>query len=154
MIIVRFNSVDEFIGELAQSRPVGGVVRITKLFRRSSFSPAVQHVSVVATFLQDTPPIVQVVRLERYIGDLWGSPDQDQKVMDKTNEVVTKLERFVEGCELDWRPGIIEEEGGSKCARSLVAPVAANSGPTTSAENVSMSGASKSATCATATGAA
>ena len=44
-----------------------GIIRVINLFETSRLSPNIRHVTVVSTFSMKG----QVVRLERYCGDVW-----------------------------------------------------------------------------------
>jgi len=103
---VRFNIPDEFLAELEKDQPLvqRGIVRITHLYRDSTFSPIIRHLSVVAT----TRIGDDVVRCEWYCGDLWQMEDNDKKVTAKAAHIRRELE---EGCArlgLHVRAGIVE----------------------------------------------
>ncbi len=107
--VVKFNDVDEFCQELAKDTPDRHIVRMTYLFKPSSFSSHMRHVLVVATCAVTRPGAsVQIVRLEKYIDDLWGAGDLDEQVMEKGHEVRTKLEGLCRQMNLDVRGGVVE----------------------------------------------
>jgi hypothetical protein len=77
MATVRFTIPDEFLAELEKDQRLvqRGIVRITHLYRDSTFSPIIRHLSVVATTRIDD----DVVCCECDC-DLWQMADNDRKV--------------------------------------------------------------------------
>lgn len=107
--VVKFNNVDEFIQELELSPPDHGIVRATYIFTPSSISPNIRHVQVVATcFITREGDAEQIVRLEKYAGDLWGMGDVDERVMEKAEEAKSSLESKCRHLNLDVRGGMLE----------------------------------------------
>ncbi len=104
---VLFNDVGEFLEELAKDTPDRKIVRITNLFKNSSFSPNIKLLSVIASYTVQG----QLVRLERYCGDIWEiNEEQDNKIYERAQKVHAEIKEKCEeiGCEV--RAGSIEEE--------------------------------------------
>jgi hypothetical protein len=106
MATVRFSIPDEFLAELEKDQPLvhQGIVRITHLYRDSTLSPVICHLSVVAT----TRIGDDVVRCEYYCGDLWQMEDSDKKVMAKAAHIRRELEEGCARLALHVRAGIVE----------------------------------------------
>ena len=115
-MIVRLNQVEEFCDELR--REEGNIerriVRVTNLYTQSKMAISIKHVQVIVTFLvcafaHAWPPAeAQIVRLERYCGDIWGIHEQDQPVLDRAASATKKIEEVCQELGLEIRPGIIE----------------------------------------------
>ncbi len=114
-MIVKFNDPGEFIEELKREYGQPGIaepviLRLTTLTSMSSMSPNIHHVSVVATFKDSRG---DVVKLEKYVGDVWGL-GQDDKVW----ETVKKLHEFITTTSqefgIDVRAGVLEPEVAEK----------------------------------------
>src|SRR5881628_1875752 len=75
MAVVKFNTPGEFLAELKQDcqQIDRGIVRVTNLYRGSTVSPSLHHLSVVATARVGR----DLVRLDYYCGDLWQIGEQD-----------------------------------------------------------------------------
>lgn len=111
--VVDFTNVDEFCDELKLSPPDHGIVRITYLYTPSSISPNIRHVQVVATcFITREGEAEQIVRMEKYAGDLWGMEISDEKVMAKAEEIKNTLESKCRHLKLDVRGGILTNRAG------------------------------------------
>ncbi len=100
---VTFNHTDEFLEELQKDRAMidRGIVRVTNQFVHSATSP-IRFAHAVATYSVDG----QVVKLDRYCGELWGIEREDAKTkaeLEATQELVRKA------CDgLEVRAGILE----------------------------------------------
>jgi hypothetical protein len=108
--IVKFNAVEEWSEELGKDAPDRGIVRLTYLYKPSRISPNIRHVLLVATHTVTRPggEPHQVVRFERYIGDLWGMKETDDKVMERGEEIKAKIESVCRILQVDVRAGIFE----------------------------------------------
>lgn len=106
MATVRFTIPDEFLAELEKDQRLvqRGIVRITHLYRDSTFSPIIRHLSVVAT----TPIGDDIVRCECYCGDLWQMTDNDKKVIARAAQLRRELEEGCARLALHVRAGIVE----------------------------------------------
>jgi hypothetical protein len=102
---VRFNSVQEFEAELRADPPK--VLRATKSFAQTNHLP-IQHVSVIATFLNSAG---QIVRLDRYVGQYLGRGPEtslDRTVMDRADKVLKQLEMLAREFNIEVRAGLYE----------------------------------------------
>lgn len=106
MATVRFTIPDEFLAELEKDQRLvqRGIVRITHLYRDSTFSPIIRHLSVVAT----TRIGDDVVRCECDCGDLWQMADNDKKVTARAAQLRRELEEGCARLALHVRAGIVE----------------------------------------------
>ena len=107
MPIVKFNAPEEFLAELTKDVALVDrqIVRATNLYRQSTYSPGVQHLSVVATARVGS----DIVRLDLYCGDLWHIERQDTPVTAKAERMRRAL---AEGCArlgLEVRAGMLDE---------------------------------------------
>lgn len=105
---VKFNAVEEFCAEMERDKSDidRRIVRLTHLFQDSRLSPNIQHVLAVATYSVKG----QVVRLERYCGDVWRINDEaDKKVLDRAEAVHKAIKEACQRLELKVRAGILEE---------------------------------------------
>jgi hypothetical protein len=108
-MIVRFSDTEEFLEELkhevAEGGPVGRLVRVTLMRSATSHVP-IQRLAVVATFRSVRE---EVVRLERYCGDLWDvTADEETWARGKLMR-----DRVLEGADelaVDVRSGMLEGE--------------------------------------------
>jgi hypothetical protein len=103
---VRFNSVQEFTAELRADPPK--VLRATKSFTQTDTLP-IQHVSVIATYLNSAG---QIVRLDRYVGQCYAGrvpeTDIDRAVMDRADKVIRELETLAQEFKIEVRAGVYE----------------------------------------------
>lgn len=106
MATVKFNDVDEFCEELARDGPDRDIVRLTYLFKTSRLSPNIRHVLVVATCTVQG----QIVRLERYVGDVWGLSATDEEVMEKALQTKNRLHERCKKLNLNVRAGVLEDQ--------------------------------------------
>jgi hypothetical protein len=91
---VRFTDPDEFIEEY-RARGCAQLVRLTKRYSTMKQMPTIRHVSVVAGFTRLTyDQCVEIVELERYVGDYWGA-DFDRKALTAADELADKIEKGV-----------------------------------------------------------
>jgi len=117
-MLVRFNQVEEFCDELRreQGNIERRIVRLTNLYTPSKLSVNIQIVQVVATFLVCAFPAAlppaqsQIVRLERYCGDIWEPHGTDKRALEKAEEVSKRIEAVCQELGLQVRPGMIEAE--------------------------------------------
>lgn len=108
-IIVRFNSLNEFVDELKYGTIVDGVLRSTKVFKQISSYP-MQDVSVVATALRRSGDIVQIVRLSIYCGQV-ATFDKDPshcKTIVLADAEIKRLAEVAVDLGLNGRAGIYE----------------------------------------------
>lgn len=115
MATVKFNDVEEWGEELRTDLPDRGIVRLSYLFKPSRITPNIRHVLLVATHTVTRPggPPHQLVRFEKYIGDLWGlNQDTDNQVMERGEELKAKIEAVCRGLHVDVRAGIFEPPDG------------------------------------------
>lgn len=116
---VKFNDVDEFIAELEKTKPLDGILRLTRLAEQSATMP-IRHLSVMATFLKDTPPTVQIIELRRYCGQVWGHASRsDEVVIERAKETMDKIEDAVaamnfRGQRIEIRAGQFDWKEGEK----------------------------------------
>lgn len=119
-MLVRFNQVEEFCDELRkeQGNIERRIVRVTKLYTQSKMAASIKHVQVISTFLVCAFPSAlpaagpNIVRLERYCGDIWGIKNQDQPVLERAEAAIKKIEQVCQELGLEVRPGVIEGEPG------------------------------------------
>jgi hypothetical protein len=111
MATVKFNYPGEFLAELKQDcqQVDRGIVRVTTLYRGSTGSPGMRHLSVVATARVGR----DLVRLDCYCGDLWQIGDQDsphdQQVMERIQRLSSTLQDGCSQLGLEVRAGLLEE---------------------------------------------
>lgn len=117
--VVHFNSVSEFIAELAEDVLAidGGIVRVTRQTARKGSFPVI-HVSVIASAVvcpvqvkpdgQHRLPCT-IVRLDRYCGDMFTTDElEDSPVWKKSSELMQKIEDAMREHGLSVRRGIVE----------------------------------------------
>jgi hypothetical protein len=105
-VTVHFSTVEEFLEEIRAGRPnIEPIVRATKMFEQSKQFPPLQYVSVVATALRHTPPIVQLIKLVRYCGDYHGKGFSDGTIK-KADAELTMIEQGAGELNLEVRAGI------------------------------------------------
>jgi hypothetical protein len=111
MITVKFNEPDEFIQELQKDYPdrYGGrpIIRLTGLIKNARLLP-IRHLYLAASIIN---PRDQIVKLEKYCGDLWGSntkSDQDSRA--RYDELYGMVKKAAEDLNLEVRGGVFEEE--------------------------------------------
>ncbi len=115
MAILKFSDLEEWSVELHKDVPDRGIVRLTYVYTPSRVSPNIRHVLLVATHTVTRPggDPHQVVRFERYIGDLWGLKEPDDLVMERGEQLKAKLEAVCRSAAVsDVRAGIFEPPGG------------------------------------------
>lgn len=106
MIIVKFNSVEEFCDEIAKGTPEDRIVRLTNLYTASKLSPNIRFVSVVATCIMKN----KIVRLDRHCGDSWGlGNESDQKTFERADKASKAVEATCKRLDYEVRAGIFEE---------------------------------------------
>lgn len=118
MIRVRFNDPGEFCAEIGRDGGTtdDGVLRTTLSFRTPSTGGAIQHVSLLASFMRAG----RIVYLERSVGDVWprgGDGPGSQKVMDTAEGLRAKVEAAAKVFHLEVRPGVYES--ASECVADV-----------------------------------
>jgi len=106
---VRFNDPEEFLCELAMNPPnLEQLVRATKLFEQTNQFP-IRHLSVIATYMLLRGSGLFRVSLRRYCGQIWEhSPDENQKIYDKADEILRRIDEAAAKLHLETRAGIYE----------------------------------------------
>lgn len=114
MATVKFNHPDEFIDEL--QKEFGGlkagliptippILRLTNLFRTIPEIAPIMSLTVVATIrVRD-----DIIKLERYCGQIWKMESQDKPTQERAEEVHRKLEEAAKELGLEVRAGVFEE---------------------------------------------
>lgn len=102
--MVRFNDNGEFIENLTKDRESVDrrIVRVTTLYRQSTFAASIRHLTVVAT----TRISGELVRLEVYCGDLWGL-GKDKPILDKAEALQHILTNRCAELGLEVRSGLL-----------------------------------------------
>ena len=111
-MIVRFNSVDEFLEELKKDRDdiLDSILRVTQSRKDWLDSPSFPRLSVVGTFALDMPRVHPfVVRLDCYCGQIWGVEMKDAAVLAKARDVQEKIEIICQELGIEVRGGVLEE---------------------------------------------
>ncbi|HEV8714005.1 MAG TPA: hypothetical protein VGX03_14410 [Candidatus Binatia bacterium] len=114
---MRFNIPDEFLAELVEKDQAlvhRGIVRITHLYRDSTLSPVIRHLSIVATTCIGD----DVIRCECYCGDLWQMEDNDKRVTAKAAQIRRELEEGCARLALHVRAGMVEARAEQDTANS------------------------------------
>ena len=107
-MMVRFNSVEEFLAELAADVELveRKIVRVTNLFRQKS--PSFHDVTVVASAIVRS----HIVRLDRLVGAVMDTRDlteSDREVRARADGILTEIELKVQKMGLNARAGIYEQ---------------------------------------------
>ncbi len=102
---VKFTDPQEFIDELHLDGPPSKVLRLTKQYKPHP-QGLFQHVSVIATFVNERG---EVVELNRYVGDHMGKGFED-RVTPKAKEVMDQIEAAGREKRLDVRPGRFDDQ--------------------------------------------
>ena len=110
-VVVRFNSVGEFLDELRKSKPFTGIVRVT-FASKSPLSPNIKQIYVVSSFLivHDSFKGEIIVRLETYCGETWGvNAEMDKEIEDKAKAIAQEVANTARqiGCEV--RAGVFDQ---------------------------------------------
>jgi len=108
---VKFSDVDEWIDELHKDLPDRALVRLSYLFKPSRVSPNIRHLLLVGTHTVTRPggEPHQLVRFEKYVGDLWGiNPETDEKVRERGEQIMRKIESVCKDLKIEVRAGLIE----------------------------------------------
>lgn len=108
MIVARYTEPDEFMHDLAcdVDDVERRVVRLTKMARSAGPGGSLTRVTVCAGAVVGG----RLVKLESYIGDLWGSA-ADDKVQAQATQLVKDLEERIADLGLQLRAGFFEERG-------------------------------------------
>jgi hypothetical protein len=105
--LVKFNFEEEFIDEFRDRPPnIDLILRVTRLFTDSATLP-LKHVSVVATYLRDAAGTHQLIKLERYVGQVLGQHDANG-VQDKASALIEQITQAAKAKGLEVRAGIYE----------------------------------------------
>lgn len=113
MAIIIFSSENELIDELEkdyaeepikppQKRPI---LRMAGLLKPIGNAPAIRRYYLVAT-MKD--PRGDILRLERYCGDLWGIEEQDKLTHDKAEKLRGAIEKVCEKLFIEVRGGVFD----------------------------------------------
>lgn len=104
--MVQFNDIDEFIENLAKDREFVDrrIVRVTNLYRQSTLTPSIRHLTAIAT----TRISGELVRLEVYCGDLWGL-GKDQPILDKAEALQRILINRCAELGIEVRSGLLTD---------------------------------------------
>jgi len=108
MPTIKFNSVTEFCEEMEKDQHEidRGIVRITNLYQKSKLSPNIHDLTVLASFSVKG----QVIRLERYCGQIWEiNTEADQKILERADEIQSLIEHECREAGLEVRAGSLEE---------------------------------------------
>ena len=114
MITVKFNQVSEFLDELKLERErkrVVGPIRLTTLYSRDKNITSVRLLTVLATAVVDVDGCKQIIRLERFCGDLWGRGDLDNKTYENQRKIYKEIEEKAQELNLEIRAGVYEAPG-------------------------------------------
>ena len=105
MPTLKFNSVSEFIEELRRSVPKDQVLRLTRRYNPSSFSPSVRYVQIVATYLTSADIVVS---LEKFVGEDWSCGNEaDNATKERADKIVEELTQAARQVGADVRPGCL-----------------------------------------------
>jgi len=115
MATVSVSSENELIEELRRDYAdapikVSGkrpIIRISGLMRPIPNAVAIRRYYFVAT-MKD--PRGDILRLERYCGDVWDIEEQDKLTYDKLDKLRKNIEEACEKLFIEVRGGVIEEE--------------------------------------------
>ena len=111
IVTVRFSDEGEFLEELKERGPnIDNMIRLTKSFEHSDTLP-LQNVSVVATYLRDTPPVIQRIKLLRYCGQRYSVGGEDsvsRKVMKSADEIMTGITNKAHSWRFEVNAGVYE----------------------------------------------
>jgi len=104
---IQFNSIDDFIEDLRVDREKieRGIVRVNFLTKPLNSTPNVRRQFLIAQCIISG----HVVALERYLGDIWGIGETDEKTHEKGDELRAALINKLRGMGLEIRGGMIEE---------------------------------------------
>lgn len=126
MIIVKFNSVDEFLGELRKTKKCDfypqplvwpPIVRLTYLHKKSSLSPNIEHLFVISTFslinwIDNDKFTEAIVKLEAFCGDTWNiNGETNEKVRERAETMARQIEDACKELLYEVRNGVLEESG-------------------------------------------
>lgn len=111
MALVKFNDPDEFIEELKKER---GNIRLNIVRLTNRWTPIpnvapIRALSVIAT-AQVTHGITHdIIRLEKYCGNIWDIGEEDKDTYDRAKQIHDKVEKACQELEIEVRAGIVEE---------------------------------------------
>ena len=108
MTLVKFSFQDEYIDELKKAKLEQPIVRLTNLQRHSEKIAPLRHLQVISTAKAANGDII---RLERYCGQLWGIDREDKEVWERAELVHKEIKEACEALRLEIRAGIFEEGG-------------------------------------------
>jgi hypothetical protein len=112
MALIRFNDVGEFLAELSRDRGLveHGIVRLTNRATYSNAYP-IRHLSVVATCIMVRPGVDHMVRLETFVGQLWGFEKEDKEAYGSARAIHDQVEQRCSELGLEVRAGVLEMDG-------------------------------------------
>ncbi|MBA7520395.1 hypothetical protein ES705_12491 [subsurface metagenome] len=108
MTIIRFSFQDEYINELKKAKLEQPIVRLTNLKRPNEKIAPLHSLCVVSTAKAANGDII---KLERYCGQLWGIERDDEKVWKQAASVHSDIQEACLALKLEVRAGILEEGG-------------------------------------------
>lgn len=105
-LCVRFSEPAEYVAELERDKDLveRGLVRVTHLVYPVA-NGAVQRVILKAAAIVEGRPVI----LERFVGDLWGQREADDKVRQTLTRVAGELEDGLLNLGLEVRGGDVEQ---------------------------------------------
>lgn len=111
---VKFNSTKEFIEEmqLQKGKVLEKTVRVTHEYKRSSLSPNIYYVSVIATFIAQTEEGGYLLcRLDKFCGDQWSGleADTNDKTTKQRDETTKAVSFEASALGLSVKAGVYEE---------------------------------------------
>ena len=108
MATIKFSFQDEYLEELKKAKLEQPVVRLTNLQRLSEKFAPLRHLQVISTAKAANGDII---RLERYCGQLWGIEREDKEVWGRAEQVHKEIKEACDFLKLEVRAGIFEEGG-------------------------------------------
>jgi hypothetical protein len=109
---VSFHNLDEFLAELEAAPPnVEPILRHTGSYHGSSITPGLQKVFILATYLRLAGGVLQLVELQRYLGQQWqtmGDTAANQKTTHTLESCQRQLDDAATRLHLTVRPGTYE----------------------------------------------
>ncbi|MBA7586491.1 hypothetical protein ES708_28493 [subsurface metagenome] len=106
MALVMFNFQDEYINELKKAKLEQPIVRLTNLQRPIEKIAPLRSLSVVSTAKAANGDII---KLERYCGQLWGIETDDEKSWRLAASVHSDIQEACLALKLEVRAGVLEE---------------------------------------------
>lgn len=102
---IKFNSTDEYEEELVKNAPNvhGKILRITK---RAQFTSMSRRLFVTATHRVGD----EIIRLDRYVGELVGSKIPDAPVYRQADAIMNALENTAKKLGIEVRAGMYDDK--------------------------------------------